>query len=192
MHAWNAVIIFLVCAFSVIGGCTGGAPGEISPPGDTTGITGITAPAADGNAPLDVALDTLEVYNSEEILSTDGMAVYMVSGTGVDATGNATRWMLGTTRGQEKFILIYEDTEWREYPWGGPLPEPAFNLTKVISPAELYQTQAGAISALVEAEGAGKTELTLSGGIYTIEVLGRDGRKALELNAVTGDVIPRA
>lgn len=192
MHAWNAVIIFLVLAFSVVGGCIGGAPAEATPPEGTTGITGISAPAAEGTVPLEAALDTLAIYNAEEFLSTDGMAVHMVSGTGVDATGNATRWMLGASRESETFILIYEKNQWREYPWGGPLPEQEINLTKVVSPGDLFRTQAGVINALLETEGAGETELLLSGGIYTIEVPGRDGRKALELNAMTGDVIPRA
>ncbi|KQC03037.1 MAG: hypothetical protein APR53_01660 [Methanoculleus sp. SDB] len=192
MHARNAVIIFLVIAFSVIGGCTGGAPVEAPPPGGTSAITGITAPEEDGYVSLDLAMDTLALYDAEELLSTDGMAIHMVSGTGVDATGNAKRWMLGATRGYEAFILIYEGGEWREYPWGGALPEQAINLTTIVIPSELYRMQAGQIRALLEAEDAGETELLLSGGIYTIEVQGRDRRTSLHLNAVTGDVIPRA
>ncbi|NYT06137.1 MAG: hypothetical protein GKC04_07195 [Methanomicrobiales archaeon] len=142
--------------------------------------------------PLETALEHRAVCEDEELFSTEGMQLQLLAGDSVDCTGNATRWMLGFSCDNGSAIQIYEEGEWRLYPWRGSLLGNPIDLSAIQSPGLLYLTHADAILRLSEEYGVETTSLQLEDGIYCIEARGDNGWGELEFDAITGEVRERA
>jgi hypothetical protein len=191
--AYIVFSIMLVLASCFITGC---ASSPSSPQPQATQGTG-----SGGNQTVSIPHNA-RMYTFEEVTSnvfdapfntTSGLYpahnethIMKVRGKGLDATGNASSWLLVMHYQDRTAYVTYDLFGMKVTDWSGGYPREEVFIDQVIPPKTLFEKNQNTIFRTPDVSGTELQELVLAGSNYTLTMKEKDKTRILEFDAKTG------
>ena len=191
--AYIVFSIMLVLASCFITGCAS-SPSNPQPQATQGTVSG-------GNQTVSIP-HTARMYTFEEVTSrvfdapfniTSGIIpahnethIMRVRGKGLDATGNASSWLLVMHYQDRAAYVTYDYTGERVADWSGGYPKEEVFIDQVIPPKTLFEKNHNTIFRTPDTNSTELQELVLAGSNYTLTIKEKDTTRILDFDAKTG------
>jgi len=176
--------VLLVLACCLFAGCASSPSGsqQAAAGTGTGGFHDVTTPASVRN------------YSFEEVLSgvfdnfpsRDQTHIQMISGDGLDTTGNANSWLIFSHDQDRAIYVLYDNTGEKVSDWPSTLPGQEIPINQIMSPKALFEKNRDLVFSTPDAGSKESRRLMLSGTNYTLTITGKDTTKTLMFDAKTG------
>ncbi len=132
-------------------------------------------------------IESVSFDNNETNVSTPAdLHILYISGTGVDESGNAVRWMFAVKHRNTSSVVTYDKNGESVVSWPSQLTGQEINLHDILSPGELFKKNEALLSGMQQNSGAILRELSLSGNNYTISLSIPGKTQVLQFDAKSG------
>ncbi|MDD1672971.1 MAG: hypothetical protein LUP99_01000 [Methanomicrobiales archaeon] len=182
---WMVLAAFLCCCACA---CLTAGPSENQTSGGPS-VIDKTPRDEPANVTFENAWQKLSYYESTGALNLTGVTIHQIYGTGVDARGNASSWIVGVQQGNTSSLLVYDRESWRQVSWGESFTSPYITFDQILLPTEIYDTNSQTIENTMNANGVKDSDIDLSDGVYTISIRSSNGLSQLRYNATTGELL---
>ena len=117
--------------------------------------------------------------------NTTTTSIRLIRGHDLDATGDASSWSFIVRQPEQVLLVTNSRYGEKQYNWSGKYPEDEINLSRIITPRELFLKNRALIIPTEESVTNESRELSLAGNTYYLTITGQ-GTRDLEFDATTG------
>lgn len=183
-----ALVIILLAASIIMAGCT-------VPAGQQKSRLQTIAPEDEG-APVETPLslqDAMEALRSPDaggMMRAPAYSIHYVHGEGIDTSGRAENWIIAVKTDDSQLYFQYgSDGSGRKYNWTEQDPGPALAMDRILMPEGVIAVHRSLFQDILSGPGITRSELELSGGIYTFTVNKGGAVWEYAFNAETGGLV---
>lgn len=112
--------------------------------------------------------------------------IYYIQGVDLDSSGNAARWTFAVNRSAGLMLMVLENGDLTEIPWGSGFSDTPLHTDQVIQPEELFSKNHDVIFSDPSVTVSEQSELDLRDGVYTLTLVSDGSMRYLVFDAVTG------
>ena len=115
--------------------------------------------------------------------------IYYIQGADLDSAGNAARWTFAVNRSTGLVLMVIENQDVTEIPWGSGFSDTSIHTGQVMLPEELFTKNHDVIFSDPAVTVSEQSELDLRDGVYTLTLISGGSMRYLVFNAVTGEPV---
>jgi len=115
--------------------------------------------------------------------------IYYIQGVDLDSSGSAARWTFAVNRSSGLMLMVLENENLTEIPWGSRFSDTPITLDQVMQPEDLFTKNHDVIFSDPAVTVTEESELDLRNGVYTLTLGSGDAMRYLVFDAVTGEPV---
>jgi len=114
---------------------------------------------------------------------------YYIQGADLDSSGDAARWTFAANRSTGLMLMVLENGDLTEIPWGSRFSDTPINLDQVMQPQDLFTKNHDVIFSDPAVTVSEESELDLRDGMYSLTLGSGGTMRYLVFDAVTGEPV---
>lgn len=115
--------------------------------------------------------------------------IYYIQGVDLDSSGSAARWTFAVNRSSGLMLMVLENENLTEIPWGSRFSDTPISLDQVMQPEDLFTKNHDMIFSDPAVTVTEESELDLRDGVYTLTLGSGGTMRYLVFDAVTGEPV---
>lgn len=185
------LVLALLSALCLTAACTIPFLGDADSSGERIdgGISTLDRPVEKTYLKMSAAWALLQEFMPGSEIDYGTIPIYYIQGADLDTSGSAARWTFAVNRSSGLMLMVLENGDLTEIPWGSRFSETPIYLDQVMQPQDLFTKNHDAIFSDPAVTVTEESELDLRDGMYSLTLGSGGTMRYLVFDAVTGEPV---
>lgn len=181
----------LLSALCLTAACTIPFLGDADSSGERIdgGISTLDRPVEKTYLKMSTAQTLLQEFIPGSEMDRGTIPIYYIQGADLDTSGSAARWTFAVNRSSGLMLMVLENGDLTEIPWGSRFSDTPINFDQVMQPEDLFTKNHEAIFSDPAVTVSEESELDLRDGMYSLTLGSGGTMRYLVFDAVTGEPV---